>query len=428
MAGGIESGLTGGTTSTADKLLQDKYVPGLPDYVNKKHALWGRISNAGRRVQFAGRQIIWAAQITDNEQGSLPINEGETLPTAGAIDVVNFSSKVAYYYGVARMTKQEMRFANRANAFAPATVKELDSSRNTLIERMAVDSMYGTGYGERGVVASYSGTTLTMVATTVKGGVGTRFLKRGMQLQSYSAVSGGSQGANHVLVGAVTPGGTTATVPGSAGFVANDILFLSREASKDPRNKNLMGLPGIIDDGTLLGTIFGLSRTIYPELKAIRQHNSGTLRQWTPELTQALLTSVSQDGGNGKPTALYSRREIIDRAAIYLWPDRRGSFTEMTLPHGYKAVKWTDPDYGDLPWLSDRALRPHCIYAVNEDDLGWAIDEDVQYEDWGVGNNWSRALDRTHAFEATLYTWKNLIAGFEGFNTHGLLDDVSMIL
>jgi hypothetical protein len=262
-----------------------------------------------------------------------------------------------------------------------------------------------------------------MIGANVNGGVGNRLLRKGMNVQSYSAKSGGSQGANHVLLGAKS-GANVMAAPTSAGFNTNDYVFHSRAAGVDPRDKVTMGLGGIIDNGARRTTIQGLSRTTYPELNANVLDNSGTLRAWTPELMNDLSNESDQNGGGGSATAYYSTLEIQNRAAAYFWNDRKQSLETMEIKGGYSAIKWVSPTAGTLPWFADKYCRPHEVQAVCEPDLFWVMGPEMAFEEKD-GSMW-RFVDRTHTYEAWLYSWRTLAS--RRFNNHSVLRDISNTL
>jgi hypothetical protein len=399
-----------------DALLKNVYLPGIRQWFNQNRPLWERLEKITDKTQFDGRKFIFAAK-DSNPQGIGARAEGDTLPTATASSIVNMELQMKHHYAVINLSAQVMKQAkSNRGAFARAVDLEVKGSRDELEQDLAQCSVYGDGSGELGIVSAYSGTTLTVKAQpTTVGEPGSRFLRKNMALDSWSAKTAGTQGASNKTVSAV-PTATTATVPASAGFVANDYLF--RTGS---RGNVQMGLAGIVDDGTFVGTFQALSRTSNPLLKANVLSNSGTLRAWTPELMDSMFIESWNNGGGGWPTAAYSAIEIIQRAAAYLRVDRRAEMTEMDLDNGFKALAWTTPD-GKKPWIADQFVRKNTVYGVKEDDLFQAILEDFNWEDTD-GSMWFRDPSRTHAFEAWLYTWRNI--GCYQANNCTVLKDIS---
>lgn len=410
-----------GTLSALDSLTQNVYLPGLPSWVNNRRPLAGRIEKITDKKRFKGRQFIFAAKDA-NEQGVGALAEGETLPVGVDLSVQNMTLAMKYYYGVASLTAQANNFITGDGAFEDVVTAKLDSMRDQLEEDMAVDMTFGDGSGVRGQVSGYSSTTLTMLDQPTVGTNGARLLRKGMLLSSYAAKSGGSANADGKAISNV-PSSTTATVPASAGFQANDYVFRCVTAGTDPRNKAMMGLGGVVDDGTRVSSFQNISRSSVATLKANKLGNSGTLRAWSPELMDQGCMEGALNGGGKIPTAIYSPLEIQRRAAAFLRADQRYDMSVADLKGGYKGIMWRCPE-GELPWFWDRFCIPNEVHFINEPDLFLAIDEDVQPEKRD-GGMW-RFTSRAHVLECWFYTFRNL--GARACNSHTLLGDISHTL
>jgi len=408
--------------TTLDSLTKNVYLPGLPNWVNLRRPLYGRLEKVTKKQRFRGRKFIFAAQ-DGLPQGGGGIAESETLPTAGHTSVVNMELAMKYHYYVARLSAQVMDAASSdVGAFADAVKTELNGIRNQLEEDLAVNGLFGDGSGAIAEVASYSSATLTLKTQPVVGQNGSRNLRKNMYVQSWAGKSGGTVQADHRLISAI-PSTSTATVPTSAGFVANDYVFRSVGAGVDPRNKVVMGLRGIVDDGGVVDSFQNLSRTTNPSLKCNVLGNSGTLRAWTPDLMDEAAMESALNGGGKSPSAIYSPIEIQRRAAAYLRTDRTYDMSIKTLDGGYKGVTWTTPDK-QIPWFWDRYCIPNRVDFVCEEDLFLAIQQDVGFAD-NDGRMW-RYTDRKDEVEAWLRTWRNL--GARACNNHTSLRDISHTL
>jgi hypothetical protein len=103
-----------------------------------------------------------------------------------------------------------------------------------------------------------------------------------------------------------------------------------------------MGLRGIVDDGTYLGTYFGLSRTTYPKLKANVLSGSGTPRN----LTEQLLIQgchEARDQSGKKITHCYTGPGQAEKYVEFVAADRR-----FFVPQGSKKPQAMVTGYGDL--------------------------------------------------------------------------------
>jgi len=405
--------------STLDSLTKNVYLPGLPNWVNQRRPIFGRLEKITKKQRFRGRKFIFAAQDA-LPQGGGAIGEGDDLPVAGNSSVVNMELAMKYHYYTARLSAQVMDAASSdVGAFADAVKTELNGIRSQLEEDLAIHGLYGDGYGAIAEVSGYSSSTLTLKAQPTVGQNGTRNLRKGMYVQSWAAKTGGSVAADHKLVSAVLSG-STATVPTSAGFGTNDYVFRSVKAGVDPRDKVIMGLRGIVDSTTYRATFQNVSRVDNPSLQANILGNSGTLRAWSPDLMDEAAMEGVLNGGGKSPSAIYSPLEIQRRAAAYLRADRQFDMSVKTLDGGYKAVTWTTPER-QIPWFWDRFCIPNRVDFVCEEDLFLAIQQDISFAD-NDGRTW-RYTDRKDAVEAWLRTWRNL--GARACNNHTSLQDIS---
>lgn len=407
------------TLTTADALMKDVYQPGIRQWFQTIRPIWTRIQKIDDKRKFEGRRFLFCVETAD-PQGVAATSEGDAMPAAGELSLTNMTLAVATYNGVTRATRQLMDQSNsNTGAFSEAMNKLVKGTRTEMELSLAWDTVRGAGYGDLGRLVSYSGTTLTFRAQpTYVGLPGTRRIKKNMYVDSYTALSGGTQGANNVKITAVTNSTNTATVAAASGFVAGDYVFRHGARGKSP-----MGLSGIVDDGTILSTIQGVSRTTETLANANVLGNSGTLRAWTPELMDTAWQEAWNNGNGTYPTACYSPTEIQLRAASYIRNDRRADMAEMQLDNGFKALSWTTPD-GNKPWIVDQFCTPNQVMFVNEADLFHAVLNDIQVND--KDGKTFRFVDRTDALECWWYTDRNL--GAECFNGSTLLKDVSHTL
>jgi hypothetical protein len=387
--------------------------------------MWNRLAKITDKKQFKGEKFVFAAS-EGNTQGVGARGEGETLPLAGNSSLQNMELAMKHHYAIVKLTAQVMSQAGKGDgSFESALDLEVEGARNELTHDLAWNTIYGTGHGDLCRLKSsggVSGTTFVAeVPSSVTGAMGTRYIRKNMLVDAFTALTGGTAHGAGMQVASVTGSTATFTVD-SAGTTANaDYIFRA-----GTRGKTVMGLGGIVDDGGRVATFQGLARGDVPMLQAnvlINPAGEGTLRAWTPELMDTLCSTAWNNGNGTWPSVLYSPLEIQQRAASYIRADRKADMKEMTLDNGYKAVAWTTPD-GQKPWLCDQFSRSHEVVALNEDDLFFAILEDFQWEDRDGSK--LRITDRTHAFESWLFTSRNM--GAYACNSHSVLQDVSHTL
>lgn len=192
---------------------------------------------------------------------------------------------------------------------------------------------------------------------------------------SDSATSASS--AAYTTVSAIT-GNYTMTVASSSGVADNDYVYLAHTvASGAPTvsnvNAEVMGLKGLIDDGTNVATLHNISRSSFIWWKSYVNSNA-TQRS----LTEALMHTTYLEGRKkGNPTFGLTHFDVYSAFGQLLSPDRRYT-SKMQLEGGFTGLEFNGipivPDY-DCPYdemyfidkstLSVEDLAP--ISFLNED-------------------------------------------------------------
>lgn len=164
--------------------------------------------------------------------------------------------------------------------------------------------------------------------------------------------------------------------------------------SKDP-----LGLAALVDDGTSVSTIGGISRSTYTTLKGTVTASSGTL---TLAKLDTLWINVSS--GAQKPTAFYTTEAVFNFYGQLLRPQERIT-KDASLMKGLSAgTGFTALSYNGKPVLMDEKCTSGALIAVREDDMDWyalpykfakavAYKSQVEGNDYeapiGLGFSWS---------------------------------------
>ena len=421
--------------STLDALLKNVYLPGITSWIYNQRPIWDRIQKDADKSRFSGREYIMAAK-TANTEGVGARAEGAALPLPQNTSLVNMTLQMGYHYATIKLSRQIISAADSAiGGFADAIDVEVTAAREALELDMARAAVFGDASGFMGRVLSGGGAspaTLVLYAQPTNVGMpGVKFIRSGQVLDTYTALSGGS---NHALAWTASSviGGTTnsfiLTGTAGGGNPANDDYIFRNLA----RGVEMMGIAGIVDDGTLVSSFQGLTRSSNPGLQANVLANGGTLRAVSTDLMDqgAAASQTSQTpSGSAWPTAIYTRLEIQRRAANFIRADRRFDPKEMTLNNGYKAMEWTTPG-GTIPWIYDYFVRDNQIFFVNEQDLIRAVQEEIQWDEMD-GSMWIRDMVSnsgagSHAYTATLFTFQQI--GSRRCSSHTLCKDVSYTL
>ena len=204
---------------------------------------------------------------------SMAINEANPLPVSGRQGWAELRVPMRYLYGSINLTAQAIKTAADRNTFANV----LESEVNGMVQDMLVEVnriMWGSGVGTLALVqGDIGGAPVTTIPLDTPGGYagtvnGARFIRPGMLLGFHDAAPGNNTPNAVVAVSSVAADGTDMVI--ASGLDNTDapdngiITKATNRVSTDLKssfNAEPMGIGGIIDDATIVSTIFGLDRT-----------------------------------------------------------------------------------------------------------------------------------------------------------------------
>lgn len=131
--------------------------------------------------------------------------------------------------------------------------------------------------------------------------------------------------------------------------------------SKDP-----LGLAALVDDGTSVASIGGLSRTTYPTLASTVTASGGTLTLAKVDTLWIAVTSGAQ-----KPTAIYTTEAVFNFYGQLLRPQERINKDVGTMKGLSGGTGFTALVYNGKPILMDEKCTSGAFIMVNEDFLDW---------------------------------------------------------
>lgn len=130
--------------------------------------------------------------------------------------------------------------------------------------------------------------------------------------------------------------------------------------SKDP-----LGLAALVDDGTNVSTIGGLSRSTYPTLAGVVTSSSGVL-----SLAKVDTLWINVTSGNVRPTAIFTTQAVYNYYGQLLRPaerqEREVSGGAMKAGTGYTALH-----YNGKPIIMDEKCTTGAFIMLNEPFIDW---------------------------------------------------------
>lgn len=131
--------------------------------------------------------------------------------------------------------------------------------------------------------------------------------------------------------------------------------------SKDP-----LGLAALVDDGSSVSTIGGLSRSTYTTLAGTVTASGGTLT-----LAKIDALWISTTSGAQKPTAFYTTEAVFNYYGQLLRPQERINKDVGTIKGLSGGTGFTSLSYNGKPVLMDEKCTSGVLFALNEDYIDW---------------------------------------------------------
>lgn len=286
--------MAGATVTSFSSALKNVYLPGIREELNEKTNLLDLFTEGDlTQYEWQGNQLVFALHSSRNYSGVLYVAEGGALPTAGSQGVVNLLIPVCHLKGRIQLSYEVMR-ASRSDK--GSFVRAMDLEQKGLVNDVARQrnrALSGFGSEILAVVTIATAAGLN-VAVDNPGGVSgtvnpTRFIKPGMVIAiqpnnastvrtifTVSAASGSLVSAATAVITAsvgdvLTLGTTSVSAAGAGSFGQNNV------GGSDASDLAPQGILGLVDNGTFVATIFGLSRTANTFYESTVMPNVGTI-------------------------------------------------------------------------------------------------------------------------------------------------------
>lgn len=360
------------TMSTLNGILKDFYEGPVRVAFNQEIPLYNRVKRY--RGNVVGRQVIFPVHMKWSEAVAA-IGETDALPSPNSEDVQQaivpirtLGARIEISTKVIEATKSD------TGAFVQALSFQMDAKIANLKKELETQ-LQGDGSGALAKIVAVDAANDKFTVDNP----GT--LRPGMNLKAASARLGGTTRstpayitvANVDYVSGVV---TSATDLAGTDWTVNDFVFRGDSSGFLGRGINIMGLLGIVDDGTYVSTLHGISRTTYDLWKGTVLHNSGTARDLTLTLLQAAEDAVWIRTGS-RPTALYSHPGQRQRYFELCVADRR--YVNVVKFDG--GAKFDALEYNGNPWFVTREAPKNVVYMLDEDTLRWFMLKDIGWMD-----------------------------------------------
>lgn len=402
------------TLSSWDAILKEWYEPSVVSQIENKTRILKSFGESDAPT-VDGRRVVYPLHIGRNT-GVQSSPEGATLPTAGRQNHVDVHIPLRKTVGRINITKDVID-ASRSNrgSFKRAMSTEMEGLVRDIADyRNEMLCGYGTGEVATVATTGSSGTTHTALVLKDPGGfTGTtnpnRFIQSG---QVYALIRSGAIVAGTLTCTGVTESGSynAADFTSAATLTptADDILVRAATSSATPAitdsdwQQPVMGLFGLVDDGTYVNTIHGINRTTYPVFRSFVLSSVGALS--LDALQRAF--DAAEMKGQGTISEMWCDHGTRRAYLTLLEADRRYTSEKLMRPDGgTKAVKGGDVTFGGVPFKTERDFPYGFVVGVDTDVLQRYVNVRGQWEDED-GNILFRSAN-THDFTALWYMKDN---------------------
>jgi hypothetical protein len=401
------------TLDVFDEALKIDYLPVIREQLNNSKILSSKIERNERDV--TGKRWQMTTHVGRNSGVGSGTETG--LPTAGQQEYLNPYGVVKYTRGRIQVSGPSIEASKNDKG---AIARVLESEIKGVTEDMKKEVNYqffNDGSAVRALVNGDPGTEVTLTLDTP----GTRWLQEGMLIDFLDPSAGTTRTpTTGTYIASISSSTAAKTSVANVAGVADNDWVIRKGARAGATNAlsdsyEMMGLKGIIDDGTYVTTLENLSRTTYPHWNcsvSSTDSNGGTLRDMTLPLIQSQITAVESNGG--KVNLIISDFALRDAYAALVVADKRYVNT-MKLDGGFTAL-----EYNGIPWVADGDCPGNTVFFVDTDHL-----QIMQMSDWSWMDRDGAVLSRvagTDAYEAVLYWYADLTT--DKPRAHSFLRDV----
>lgn len=364
----------GATTTTIDAVLKEVYEGELRDILNSRVLAWKEFHKEGRSASWEGRRVRYPINLGRNE-GVMATSEGGTLPDAGNQVNVETQIPIRFNHGRIQLTIQAIKHS-RSNK--GAFKRAMDQEMQGLVRDLGNDlnrQMWGWGKGILAYVNDATPSGSTTVGVDTPGGVagstlGNRFLRANMNIAFINPSNGAIRAGGARTISSVSSDGTEMVLNSAPNAAVADNDHIVRAAKSSTTvvgdtsyDKEVMGLLGLVDDGTYLDTLHNISRTSYPIWKSPVISSVGAL---SADVIQRAL-DVADQIGEGKVEAFWCHHSVRRAYLTLTEADRRYAGGDLSNPDaGTKAAKMGSVTFGDIPWKVEKFAPFGMLFGLDK--------------------------------------------------------------
>ncbi len=371
--------------SNFDPVLKTFYGPALVRLLNNKNRTLKLFTkNSDRSLSVDGRNVIYPIHYQRNPAVGA-VGENKTLPVAQNQGTTSVTIPYQFNYGRIQLSIQTIKQSMTSRgAFKKAMELEMKGVVDDL-SRERNRQLWGYGVGILAIVSGQQATGATINlrspgGVALPGGVvGSTGAARFLLTNQYvvfvrNATPSSATDANIVAgtsvcqVSSIAADGSSVTFTGNTGATLNDGDLVINAPGNDITtcavNREVMGLLGIVDNGTYLGTLFGVTRTSVPKYNSTVLAVNGSL---TLDYLQRASDIADEKGCDTQKVVLFAHHSTRREYLNLMTPLRRYTGEQVNNPDGgFKggAIE-TDITFANRPIMVERMCPLGMIFGID---------------------------------------------------------------
>lgn len=362
------------TATAADAILKEFYIDKVVEAVKKQMVLLDHFKKRDD-MPTDGRRVVYPVHVKRNTGVGARAESGN-LPTAGQQTWVDLQIPYKFNHARIQLSAQAMKqsksskgaFEKLFDAEIMGAAKDLGRDRNR--------QLYGAG---NGIIARVNGSVAGSTTVNVNNlyglassndDVAAKFFADGQILALVRSSNGALDQVFTVASGGVASNLKSITATGNITTAEANEYIVKASTTGDAigstaYNNEVMGLLGMIDDGSNVSSYFGVSRSTYPIMNSYRLSlNTGAL---SLDVLQKAFDGVNQQG-NGEVSTMLAHH-TARRQYLSLLQAQKRYVGEMTMnpDGGFKnaAIK-TDIEFNGVPLKVDRDCPYGVIFGLDD--------------------------------------------------------------
>jgi len=388
------------TMTAVANVLKRVYGKGVSTQQNLKHRATDEFAKSMKKYNAGGAGFYGGIRDAGNESGGA-INETEQFRTADSESYLQYVVTPKILVAPVEFSGLLSQAANSdEETFATAVIDLVETTRERLLKDYN-RQFYGIGTG---LMASPTGATASNVTSFTVDSA--QYLRKNMVIDIFN---GATKTVDSIRIDDVDKAANIVYFATSIGAAINATSQIVKENIKDSAatdGKEIMGLKGIIDDGTDLTTFENISAATNRIWRGIRISAGST--NLTSDLLQRLLDDVSVLGGEMPDTLIThkkQRRKYLDLVV----PQKR--FQDDKMDSGFQKLSFNGVEL----WLDDDC-QSDTVYAITK-----KLIEKYEVAPLAMGNyDGSDQFLRTSNYDVFQAYWRMYSNfGTEKRNAHG---------